>query len=79
MQEQAHSLAEAVSVFRLAQGAPAPAPARRAVPAPVRALPAAAAAPATATATARSARRPAPGGMARPAVAAGADDGWETF
>ncbi|RYF01955.1 MAG: HAMP domain-containing protein [Oxalobacteraceae bacterium] len=81
MQEQAHSLAEAVSVFRLAQGAPAAAPARRAVPAPVRALPAAGAATATvtATATARSARRPAPGGTARPAVAAGADDGWETF
>jgi len=76
MQEQACSLAEAVSVFRLAQGsAPAAAPVRRAVPAPVRALPVAAAA----AATARSARRPASGAMARPAVAAGAEDGWERF
>jgi len=72
MQEQAHSLAEAVSVFRLAQraapvAAPAAAP-RRAVRAPVRALQKPAAP-----------RRPALAGAARPAVTAGVNDGWETF
>jgi len=73
MQEQAHSLAEAVSVFRLAQGtAPAAAPARRALQA--------AAPTSTAAVSARTTRQPAPtAGTPRPAVAAGADDGWETF
>jgi len=80
MQEQAHSLAEAVSVFRLAQGT-GPAAVAVSVSARTSAAPRTPAPAHTpAPAAARAARRPVPAAStARPAVTAHADDGWETF
>jgi len=80
MQEQAHSLAEAVSVFKLDRSA-APAPQTAAAPVREHAVRhnVATAQRAIAAPGKPAARRPAGAGAARQAVTAGADDGWEAF